>query len=183
MYPDWMMRMKFDQNIMPEGLGFVKPLPWGVSKRQPKYGHFKREVLSFQGKTQNENEQAYRQGGIIQQPMLYPVNPQEIIRCTALAISRRAELMGPLGRNDALTADVVSKTTAAIGPANHWSEAWTDLIRGVANVAARRARRPLFAAIDRRRRRIRSPADVRRALGTRPHQASTGRLQKRCEFF
>lgn len=138
MYPDWMMRMRFEPNIMPEALGFVKPLPWGVSKRQPKYGHFKRDVLSFQGKTQNENEQAYRQGGVIQQAMLYPVSPQEIIRCTALAISRRAELMGPLGRNDALTADVVSKTTAAIGPANHWSEAWTDLIRGVANVAAGR---------------------------------------------
>jgi hypothetical protein len=89
-----------------------------------------------QGKTQEENTQAYKQGGVIQQAYLYSVNPQEIVRCTALAIRRRAEILGPLSKNDALNSDLASKTGGAISPANHWSEAWADLERGLAFLAA-----------------------------------------------
>ena len=120
----------------PPGQRGRKQVLWGVSKRPSQIGHFPGSVLMSQGKTQAENEQAVRQGGIVQQAILYPINPQEIVRCTALAIRRRRELLGPLSKNDALTADVVSKTTGTIGPPNHWSEAWADLERGLAYLAA-----------------------------------------------
>ncbi|MCC6126933.1 MAG: CHAT domain-containing protein [Pirellulales bacterium] len=136
MYPDWMVRMQFTPNLRPAGVGSRKQVPWGASKIPVQIGHFPTSVLMSQGKSPEQNEQAYKHGGVIQQAIMYPINPQEIVRCTALAIRRRAELLGPLSKSDALTADVASKTVGVIGPPNHWSEAWTDLQRGVAYVAA-----------------------------------------------
>ncbi len=137
-YPDWMVRMNFTPNLRADNLGARKQVPWGVSKRQSKIGHFPASVLMSQGKSPAENEQAVKQGGIVQQAILYPINPQEIVRCTALAMRRRMELLGPLCKNDALTADIVMKASGVIGPPNHWSEAWADLERGLAQIAAGR---------------------------------------------
>jgi CHAT domain-containing protein len=136
MYPDWMMRMAFANAIRPDLAGSRKQVPWGISKRMATVGRFPTTVEMVQGKTPAQNEQAVKQGGIVQQMFLYPVNPQEIIRCTALAMRRRAELLGPLSKNDPITIDLVSKTTGTINPANHWSEAWGDLERGLAYAAA-----------------------------------------------
>lgn len=138
MFPDWMLRMNFTASLRADNITARKTVPWGATKRQSQIGHFPTSVLMSQGKSQAENEQAFKQGGVIQQAILYPVNPQEIVRCTVLAMRRRAEILGPLCKNDALTADVLSKTVGAIGPANHWSEAWGDLERGMAHVAAGR---------------------------------------------
>jgi tetratricopeptide (TPR) repeat protein len=137
-YPDWMVRMNFSASLRADNMNARKQVPWGMTKRQSQIGHFPTSVLMSQGKSQAENEQAFKQGGVIQQAMLYPVNPQEIVRCTALAMRRRAEILGPLSKSDALTSELVSKTVGAIGPANHWSEAWCDLERGLAHVAAGR---------------------------------------------
>ena len=138
-YADWMVRMNFTPNLRAAGVNARKQVPWGISKRPSQIAHYPTSVLISQGNTPAENANIVNKtGGIVQQAILYPINPQEIVRCTALAMRRRAELLGPMSKNDALTADVASKTTGAIGPPNHWSEAWTDLERGLANVAAGR---------------------------------------------
>ena len=72
------------------------------------------------------------------QANLFPVTPQEIVRCTALAMRRRAALLGPVSRYDPLTADLISTTAGTIGLANHWSQAWVDLERGLALLAGGR---------------------------------------------
>ncbi len=72
----------------------------------------------------------------MQQAILYSIQPQEIIRCTALAIRRRAEILGPISKNDPLTERVAGVLSRQIAPPNHWSEAWADLERGLALIAA-----------------------------------------------
>ena len=72
----------------------------------------------------------------MQQANLYPVRPQEIIRMTALALRRRATLLGPASRFDPLTNDVLVAMGRTLGPPNHWSEAWTNLEHGLAFAAS-----------------------------------------------
>ena len=78
----------------------------------------------------------------MQQANLYPVTPQEIVRATALALRRRAMLLGPAEQYDPLTDDVLMAMNRPIGPPNHWSEAWTNLERGLALAAGGKETRP-----------------------------------------
>ncbi len=121
--PDWMMRLQFQ----PGGirLASVRPdTPWGMSTRGAKLGQYPQKVSNFQGRI--DNSEQYKHGGIVQPPMLYPVEPQEIVRCTALAIRRRTELLGPIGKYDQLNKDLLQALSQPVGPRNHWSVAWTD---------------------------------------------------------
>ncbi len=73
---------------------------------------------------------------VINQANLFPVTPQEIVRCTALAMRRRTALLGPVAKHDPLTAQVLAAASRSISLPNHWSEAWADVERGLAMAAA-----------------------------------------------
>ncbi len=81
------------------------------------------------------NNETIKQGGVVQQAVSYSVQPQEIVRCTTLAIRRRAELLGPLCKYDPLTERLLAALSRPVGPPNHWSEAWGDIQRGLAFIA------------------------------------------------
>src|SRR3954466_9352706 len=69
--------------------------------------------------------------------MLLRVNAIEVMRMSALAIRRRNEILGPLGPQDALTRQLVTVLSAGnLAPPNHWSIAWIDLLRGLAQEGA-----------------------------------------------
>src|SRR3954466_5565561 len=69
--------------------------------------------------------------------MLLRVNTIEIMRMSALAIRRRNEILGPLGSQDAITRQLVTILSAGnLAPPNHWSRAWIDLLRGLAQEGA-----------------------------------------------
>ena len=72
------------------------------------------------------------QGGVVEPPNLFPVEPQEIVRCTALAIRRRGELLGPLAAHDPLIDNIIATLQRRPGQPNHWSEAWLNLELGMA---------------------------------------------------
>jgi CHAT domain-containing protein len=130
-FPDWMIRVQFPQI---RGAGTRRPYPWGGSTRRSTLGFFPSSMLISQG--QINNTQVLQQGGIVQQAVLYSIQPQEIVRCTTLAIRRRAEILGPISKNDPLTERVAGVLSRQITPPNHWSEAWADVERGLALVAA-----------------------------------------------
>jgi hypothetical protein len=73
-----------------------------------------------------------QQGGVVQQAQFWPVNVVEIVRCTALAIRRRNEILGPLGAHDAISKSLVTNLARGGAPPNHWSNAWVDVERGLA---------------------------------------------------
>ena len=76
--------------------------------------------------------------GIAMQPQLFPIEPYEIIRCTTLAIRRRAELLGPLAAHDPLFDNLIATLQKPAGQPNHWSEAWINLELGAALAAGGR---------------------------------------------
>ena len=126
-FNDWMLRVQFPPGIRPYSTN--KPCPWGASKRNAKLGHYPSSVLIAQGRL-NNNEQIQK-GGIVQAPILYPLNVQEIVRCTTLAIRRRTKLLGPLCQHDPLTGELAAALTRRPGrpttgprPGSTCSSAW-----------------------------------------------------------
>ncbi|MBN2474341.1 MAG: CHAT domain-containing protein [Pirellulales bacterium] len=130
-WSNWMIRVQFPPGIRPSGSR--TPIPWGVSTRQSRLGQYPNSMLVGLGRI--DNSQQVRQGGIVQQAHFQPVQVQEIVRCTTLAIRRRTKLMGPACRHDPLTQELIAALSRPTGPPNHWSEAWVDLQLGLAMVA------------------------------------------------
>ena len=123
-------------------------LTWGPSARAPVAGRFDRNLKLLRGRLDNEN--VLRQGGVVQLPEFALVNVHEIVRCTSLALRRRIDILGPICRQDELTSSLVTALEGRIGKANHWSQAWVNIQRGLAQAGAERfdeARKSLNAAI------------------------------------
>jgi len=135
-FPDWMMRVQFPPSVRPMQPGAFRAPPWGATTRRSRPGHFPSTMLIGQG--QIDLGPAFFRGGALQSAQLFPIEPQEIVRCTTLAIRRRTELLGPLSKYDPLTADLLATLSRNPGPPNHWSQAWIDVQLGLALVAAGR---------------------------------------------
>ncbi|MGQ9575828.1 MAG: CHAT domain-containing protein [Thermoguttaceae bacterium] len=129
--PAWMTRIQFPAAIQPSRS--PPQTPWGASTRGAVVGEYPRWMPSLQGRI--DNTEQYRGGGVVQQAVLYPVGAPEIARSTALAIRRRAELLGPLSKHDPLNKRLLEVLSQPVGPRNHWSASWTDVQLGMALLA------------------------------------------------
>ena len=124
-FPDWMIRVQFPATVRPDNTNAFRKPAWGVSARNAQLGQFPTSMLIGQGRV--DNNAPFRQGGVVQAPILFPVNVQEIVRCTALAIRRRTELLGPVTQYDPITSDLIAELTRRPGPPNHWSQSWVEI--------------------------------------------------------
>jgi hypothetical protein len=129
-YPNWLLQVKFQQPPRPDVARARRAPPWGRSERNATLGQFSETEQVFIGEL--SPERVLRQGGVYQPPMFWRVDVVEVIRASALAIRRRGELLGPLAAHDSITkelSDVFARGN--LSPANHWSVAWIDLLRGL----------------------------------------------------
>ncbi|HEX6961557.1 MAG TPA: CHAT domain-containing protein, partial [Lacipirellula sp.] len=129
-YPRWMLRAQFDRPPVADTALARTIVPWGASQRRFTPGTFPTAINVAQGTL--DNSQALRQGGPLQSPELWPINVIEIVRCTALAIRRRNEILGPLGAHDAISKNLSVNLARGGAPPNHWSGAFVDIQRGLA---------------------------------------------------
>jgi CHAT domain-containing protein len=131
--PDWLLRVQFGSaTIRPMSSSSRKVVPWGASSRQSKLGTYPNTEKALQ--VTIDANQTIKRNTVVQQGLYYPITPQEIVRCTALALRRRAALLGPAGKFDSLSNDLIAAFSRAVGPPNHWSGAYVDLERGLAMV-------------------------------------------------
>ncbi len=140
-YPDWMIYVQFPSRLTPAGPGSYVQVPWGVSKRPLRLPQLPTRMLTAQG--QVDQSRVFQEGGVVRPPVLFPIQPAEIVRTTCLAIRRYAELMGPTCPYDPLIQDIATKLSRRPGPPNHWSECWIDVQAGLALVAAGKAEQGL----------------------------------------
>ncbi|MEX2168575.1 MAG: hypothetical protein WD851_04655 [Pirellulales bacterium] len=130
-YPDWLLRVKFQQAPRPDTNRARFIAPWGQSDRQITYGYFSDTMLVAMGRI--DNSQQVRQGGVVQQAQFWKLNVFELVRTTSLAIRRRNEILGPLTKHDRLSRDLVNTLAkGGIAPANHWSGSLVELQLGLA---------------------------------------------------
>lgn len=129
-FPQWMLRVDYPNIVADSNRTRREAPPWGRSQRNARLGRFPDTMTIQQGQLVTEERLA--QGGVITTPQLWPINVTEIVRCTALAIRRRNQLLGPLGPHDEISAQLVNRLRRGGSPPNHWSSAWVDLELGLA---------------------------------------------------
>ena len=136
---DWMLRAEMPRSIEPEA-GVKATITWGKSTRATRIGQFGAyggRYNLLQGALDG-GAGAVAKGGVVAPPTIYPVYIAEVVRCTTVAILRRAEILGPASEHDPLTAQVLDACLRRPGPPDHWSQCWTDLQLGAAYIAANR---------------------------------------------
>ncbi len=135
-FPDWLLDLNLPQTLRP--VGSVRPAPWeraaGLSQPPSRPAHFPDVFLIRQGKMVDKQQLA--RGGIFKPPVLFPVIATEIVHCTAHALRRRRELLGPAAHHDALSATLVANWTQAERPKGQWVGVWLDLQLGLAYTAS-----------------------------------------------
>lgn len=138
-YHDWMLYVDFGL-LQPEAGARQQPT-WGRSKRAFRLARFP-DTTSIE-RTQLGVAAVNGQAGITKQSTYVQLHVDELVRCTALAMRRRMELLGPASARDKLTSSVLAKFSLRPGPPNHWSSAWIDLQHGLALLAAGRDRQAI----------------------------------------
>lgn len=132
MYPNWMLQVDFPPAIEPLQTNAMRPITWGVSGRRAIIGRFSGNYSVLQGRLDNDN--VIKQGGVIALPEFMQVNVPEIVRCTALSIRRRREILGLTSSHDPLNTTLAA-TLGRRTPLNNWWQGWSDVLAGVAYAA------------------------------------------------
>lgn len=125
-FPNWQSRVTYTSGVSsrPKGVS-----PWGASRRNCPVGVFPNKATIVVGEGES---QASRQLGLVMEQHALPIDPVEILRCVALSIRRRAEIIGPLAPYDPMSAEILDCfRTRAVAP-NHWSIVFLDVIWGFA---------------------------------------------------
>jgi tetratricopeptide (TPR) repeat protein len=129
-------------NVVPQQIradnGGRKQPPWQVRRLLAPLGQLPATMLIQMGQYQLAQPGQAPSSGVAQMPQLFPIEPYEIIRCTCLALRRRAELLGPLAAHDPVLDNVIAALQRPAGHPNHWSEAWINLELGAALAAGGR---------------------------------------------
>jgi hypothetical protein len=130
----WMSRVNFQQDPQPDANPGRRIAPWGPSARGTVPGQFPRaEQVAF---GQLDPTPVLQRGGVLTPPEYRRVNVMEIVRTSALAIRRRAELLGPLAPHDQVFKELSDRLSrGGLAPPSHWSSIWVDLERGLVQAA------------------------------------------------
>lgn len=126
---NWMLRVEFPQMVNPSASAVRSTIKWGVTKRNTRLGRVPDTMVTLIG---NVNQAQPIRPGPMAAPEFYPLNAKEIARCTALAIFRRREIMGPVCEHDELTRELVASLSRRPTRPNHWSQAWISSQLGMA---------------------------------------------------
>jgi hypothetical protein len=134
-YPNWLLQVRFQQNPRLDANRARRIPPWGRSQRTFVIGQFPTTEQVLVGDL--DANKTLQQGGVFRTPMIWRVNVVEVVRMSALAIRRRNEILGPLAAQDPINKQLSAALSANnLAPANHWSGAWIDLLRGLAQEGA-----------------------------------------------
>ena len=124
---DWLTRVSY---ATPPSTAVRRAAPWGGGTRNAPTGVFPNYAMIQIGDP--ISEERLRQGGAMSSPELHRIEPIEIIRCTALALRRRLEILGPLAPFDPRSERILECFSTRSVAANHWSVTWLDVMFGLA---------------------------------------------------
>ena len=125
--PDWIARVEYPTGTR-HGEGAVPP--WGAGTRNLPLGIFPNDAMIRIGDP--ITDERIKQGGMLKNPELRKIDPTEILRCTALALRRRNEILGPLAPYDHRTRPIVECFSKRAVSRNHWSSPLLDVLLGIA---------------------------------------------------
>jgi len=143
-YPNWLTTVQFLPATKPPT--YTGPaVTWGRPSRVSTPGAFPEKApVMHPGLT---NVQVTPDGSLLNQPQYVSMHINEIARCFALVLRRRAEILGPTGGHDPVNTRLIAALTSRPAPPGHWSQAWVDCWLGLAYAGADR-RSDAIAALN-----------------------------------
>ena len=133
-YNTWMLRIQQFSPLTPsQQADHLRQVPWG-NKRKAIPARIPEKMAISVGRLNNND--VVKRGGVVRAPSYRQVRAVEIVRCTALALRRRREILGPVCQYSPQTAELEAAFDAPIGPVGKWSEAWVKLLRGLAKASS-----------------------------------------------
>ena len=125
-FPNWLSKVTYVEGVAGREKGAT---PWGVSRRVAPLGVFpsKATIIIGEGETK-----ASRQLGIVPEQRALAIDPIEVLRCIALSIRRRIDIIGPLAPFDPMSSEILECFRKRSVAPNHWSIVFLDVIWGLA---------------------------------------------------
>ncbi len=134
-YPDWLSSATF-----PPSIASISRIPrnapsWGPSKRTVVIGDFPRRynvMMQNVSVTPVTGQTGGATAAIISQPTAIGVRVDEVLRCTAISLRRRRELLGPCSKYDTLFRDMSGALARPNVPDGSWPQGWIKILSGLA---------------------------------------------------
>jgi len=133
-YQNWMLSVEFPVALDVQTR--LPPITWGTPTRTTRIGKYPERYPLVQSTLSLTGDVGSKGTSLVQGQTAIMLGAQEISRCTALAIRRRREIMGPTCVHDRLTDQIVAALTRRPAPPNSWSHAWVSIQLGLAYSAA-----------------------------------------------
>lgn len=131
-HPRWATQLQNVPGVQPT----ARPdSPWGKSFRNNPIGNFPKTYQIEVGERYVGNAIEQGQTGVMMQAKQMQINAPEIMKCLALAIRHRAEILGPTSHFDSLNEDLVQALNKRPAIPNHWTGAWIEVLYGLARAA------------------------------------------------
>ncbi|MDR0390485.1 MAG: hypothetical protein LBH59_01150, partial [Planctomycetaceae bacterium] len=125
--PDWLSKVTYDLSPV---MSPRPPLSWGATTRKGGVGNF----TNCKFRLLQQSPRLISLDGapaMTAQSTLTTIYADEIITRLAIAIKRRAEILGPLSKFDDRTLNLNKVFDARPCPPNHFSGAWIDVLYGL----------------------------------------------------
>ncbi len=126
-YSAWLSRVEYPIGVRPN----VRPtIPWGPGNRKSPLGILPAGASMTVGDILTESR--LKQGGLITPVHRIRIAPLEILKCLALSLRRRLDILGPMVEFDPMTPKILKVFAVRSIPPNHWSITWIDVLFGLA---------------------------------------------------
>jgi len=128
-HPDWLLAIQFPAQ-QPRPLAGRRAATWGRSGRGTAPAALPSTVpIRWQAA---DPQEVLQRGGVLAATFDQQIRAQEIMRALTVALYRRAEILGELGR-ESTPLDAVARALARRpAPPNHYSQSWVDVALGMA---------------------------------------------------
>jgi tetratricopeptide (TPR) repeat protein len=127
-FPTWLSQVRIE--TIQANLNVQKKPPWQTRNLLAPLGKLPDKMYIVQGQVMVPGQQI-QQGGPLNPANMFPIEAREIVRCTALAIHRRGELLGPRAAHDPMLDSIIANLQRRPGQ-NQWADSWFSLELGMA---------------------------------------------------
>ena len=128
-HPDWLLAVQFPPQH-PRPVAGRRAAPWVRSGRGTVPADLPDEVAIRQQAP--DPQDVLQKGGVLAATFDQQIRAEQIMRALVIALYRRAEILGPLGRESTALEGVARALARRPAPPNHYSQSWIDVAHGTA---------------------------------------------------
>lgn len=123
----WLSRLQYPQ-LQPTNSRIEAKIAWG--QRPSMMAALPDSISSLEGTF--DLTTPFEIGGAVNPAHMKSVDAVEVVRCLAVSLRRRAELLGPTAGFSSSSTDITNSFAEVLAPPGHWVAAWVETLYGLA---------------------------------------------------